>query len=563
MDRLLGKQFGEYTVIRRLADGGTASVFECLRRSDRARFAIKVLAAELRDREGPLARLLQEGRAIQSLRHEHIVRVFDLAQTSDGLGYIVMELIDGQAIDEILDAEGVFEPSRAIFIARQLCDALSAAHARGIYHRDIKPANVMVMEGARHSDFVKILDFGVARLALDDPNRLAQTAQGMTLGTPQYMSPEQAQALKVDARSDVYQLGLLLYEMLVGAPPFDGNNPVKVMRRHLQERPEPLCPRRPEISEALEAVVLRCLEKAPTDRYASAQALAKALDGLVRHTTGLNKVITLIPGSDTTVGNLALPTLGNPADLDRYADNLAEVLMDLWPDGAPTQLVTLYNELDQLAERVSVTRVELASQRAEADRVATELEERLRPLERAIESLAFERAALENDLRTAQASQDEQTAIAHDLDAAYAVIYGQIERHQAQLYGAAAQDSGVDFRALFREDIEARLSQLNGIYRQRIDADARLSKSHETMAQLLPRIRDLKLQLSGLERSRLGVEAQRVSDLGALEFQVRRLEDRTHALERAREHRALALGLAFRQAVNVLIDTRKAPALHG
>ncbi len=210
MESLLETRLGDYLLTRVLASGGMASVFEARHVTTGESVAVKVLARRLRQHQDPVARILQEGRVIRSLLHEHIVRVHDHGLAEDGVGFVVMERLQGVDLSQLLEREGTLEPKRAVFIARQTCSGLSVAHARQVFHRDIKPANIMLCEGQRHRDFVKLLDFGIAKLDNDNPDKLAATGTGVTMGTPVYMSPEQARAARIDARSDIYQLGLVM-----------------------------------------------------------------------------------------------------------------------------------------------------------------------------------------------------------------------------------------------------------------------------------------------------------------------------------------------------------------
>ncbi|MCA9537861.1 MAG: protein kinase [Myxococcales bacterium] len=570
MDTLTDTRLGDYLLTGLIAAGGMAAVYEAQHVRTGGRYAVKVLARNLQNRRDPLARILQEGRVICSLLHEHIVRVFEYGTAEEGIGFIVMELLRGVTLAEELARRGTLEPDRIAFIGRQICAGLDAAHARGVYHRDIKPANIMLVEGQRHRDFVKLLDFGIAKLHADDPAKLAATATGMTLGTPQYMSPEQARADTIDARSDIYQVGLVLYETLVGTPAFSDPNPVTLMGKHLTERPRPIRDRRPDVSIEMERLVLRCLEKSPSARFQNARELQAALDELASTGTtgGMSPVRTRMPPSSTdpeaeTVmgGNLRLPTLGNPADLERYARNLSEVLDQLWPDGVPEALQAIQDELWSLTDDQARVGTDLALARADADALAQELEARLRPLERAIESLANEQSTLESQMTASRSDEARVLARVRALDAEYATIYTEIEQHQAALYGRNARGGLVDFRDLFHEDIAARLDQLEDIFRRRTGEAETLSGIRARMADLLPRLSDIEQQLYALKKSRLSLETERASTLARMEFKVTDLDNQHKDLERAMEHRYLQLGLAFRRAISRLLEDRVSGAL--
>ncbi len=559
MESLLETRLNGYVLARVIASGGMAAVFEGRHEVTGQVVAIKVLSRDLRNKRDPLARILQEGRAICSLLHEHIVRVYDYGTADEGIGFIVMERLQGRTLAEVLDEDGVLEPQRAVFVARQICLGLAAAHARGIYHRDIKPGNIMLVEGQRYRDFVKILDFGIAKLEADDPAKLAATATGMTLGTPQYMSPEQAAAGHIDARSDIYQVGLLMYETLVGEPPFLDRNPVNVMTKHLTEPPRPPSSRRAGVPEGVERVLMRCLEKAPADRYQTAEALRTELDALAARDTGSEALRTVVARRDfkeTLAGNLRLPTLGNPADLERYARNVGEVVDQLWPKGMPEELRVIQGAIWSLTEEQMRLGTDLAIARENADALARSLEDRLRPLERALDALGQEKESYRTELVQADAQEQVHLAQTRELDNEYAEIYARIEQHQATLYGAAGSDGPVDFRDLFREDIATQLDRLEKIFRQRSAESEKLNGLRRHMAEFRPRIADIDVQLAGLMQSRLGMEAERGARLSDLDSKVTDLDNRHRAVERALEHRYLQLGLAFRRAVSVLLEGR-------
>jgi beta-lactam-binding protein with PASTA domain len=263
--------------------------------------AIKVLHPQFAANEAFVERFRREAQAAANLSHPNIVAIYDWGRDQDTY-FIVMELVQGRDLREVLRSEGALDPRRAAALAIHVAAALAAAHERGLVHRDIKPANVLLTpEGS-----VKVTDFGIAR-AWDDTDQLTRT--GAVIGTATYFSPEQAQGLNADARSDIYALGVVLYELLTGVPPFTGESPVSVAYQHVREQAPLPSDLNPNIPESLDAVVMRCLEKDPQRRYPSAIALAADLK---RFLSG--QAPTAIPPSEAqtrlipaTVGGGPLP----------------------------------------------------------------------------------------------------------------------------------------------------------------------------------------------------------------------------------------------------------------
>jgi tRNA A-37 threonylcarbamoyl transferase component Bud32 len=232
--------------------------------------AVKVLFPELAQDEQFVERFRREARAAASLNHHNIVSVYDFGEDEDSW-FIVMEYVKGPTLRDIIRSEGAIEPGRAAGIAAEVAAALAVAHAQGIVHRDVKPANVLL---ADPEGTVKVTDFGIARAANARQNL---TMPGTVLGTATYLSPEQAQGGEVDRRTDIYSLGLVLYEMLVGKPPFTGDTPVAVAYQAVREIPPPPSTHNPRVPAALDAIVMRAIAKDPAGRYPSATEMRSAL----------------------------------------------------------------------------------------------------------------------------------------------------------------------------------------------------------------------------------------------------------------------------------------------
>ncbi|HEY6284130.1 MAG TPA: protein kinase, partial [Ktedonobacteraceae bacterium] len=254
--------------------GGMATIYRARDvRMDRV-VAVKVLR-EVYSTDPKFVRRFQvEAKAASALQHPNIVQVYDYGQT-DGNYYIVMELVEGTDLRRYLRSRGVLDVDRAIIIAHDVALGLGAAHRRDIVHRDVKPQNVLVGRGGS----IKLTDFGIASV-YKDINAERLTTTGMTLGTVQYYAPEQAQGEIVSPAADVYALGIVMYEMVTGHPPFDGDSPVAVAMQHIQDVPTPPSHVNPNLSPALEEIILRCLEKVPEMRFRDGSQLARALESL-------------------------------------------------------------------------------------------------------------------------------------------------------------------------------------------------------------------------------------------------------------------------------------------
>ncbi|NND84359.1 MAG: Stk1 family PASTA domain-containing Ser/Thr kinase [Acidimicrobiia bacterium] len=251
-----------YELISHIARGGMADVWQAQDRALNRRVAVKVLHPQYSNDDSFVRRFRREAQAAANLSHPNIVSIFDWGQ-EDATYFIVMELIEGRSLRDILRSEGPLLPRRATEIASEVAAALAVAHQAGLVHRDVKPGNILITRDGT----VKVTDFGIAR-AWDDSQELTRT--GAVIGTATYFSPEQAQGIGADARSDLYSLGIVLYEMLVGAPPFKGDSPVAVAYQHVSAMPMAPTSVSPDVPAGLEAIVLRSLEKQPERRYQSA-----------------------------------------------------------------------------------------------------------------------------------------------------------------------------------------------------------------------------------------------------------------------------------------------------
>jgi serine/threonine-protein kinase len=273
------RNLGGYRLTRRIASGANGDVWLAHHGVLKRDVALKILRTESRDATS-VARFEREVRATAELTHPNTVRIFDFGTTEDRLWYYAMELLEGETLAALVRREGPLLPSRAVHLAVQACRALAEAHARGIVHRDVKPSNLFVATMGGEGDFVKVLDFGIARFSRDrGAGDRTMTATGHIVGTPAYISPEGALSEDVDVRADVYAMGAVLYFMLTGGPPFDeSEGAVALLLAHASREPErPSARRGDRLDPQLEDVVMRCLRKDPAKRYPNGGALAAAL----------------------------------------------------------------------------------------------------------------------------------------------------------------------------------------------------------------------------------------------------------------------------------------------
>lgn len=312
----IGSIVGNYRVVRLLGSGAMGSVYLAEHPQIGKKVALKVIHAELAENAEMISRFFNEARAVTQIGHPNIVEVIDFGQTPEGDSFIIMELLEGQGLGDRLKEQPMLPVDEAVHVAAQIADGLEASHRRGIIHRDLKPDNVFLVERDGDPRFVKILDFGLAKLTQGGGAISHKTRAGAVLGTPHYMAPEQCEGKPdIDHRVDIYALGCLMYHMLCGQVPFPGEGFGEVLVRHLREPPVVPSKRNPAVPRAVEAIVLHALAKRKEFRFQSMQEMARALRDPERHQRELSGEGPMMTTAEIELARLPTGAGGGQATL--------------------------------------------------------------------------------------------------------------------------------------------------------------------------------------------------------------------------------------------------------
>ena len=307
---MIGRTIGNYVVREKIGQGGMGAVYLAEHPRIGKQVAIKVLLPEFSRDAQVVGRFFNEARAANEIRNEHIIDIIDFGELAeDGASYIIMEWLTGRSLSSVLQEVGRMPTARAIHVTRGIARALSAAHGHGIVHRDLKPDNIFLITRNEDPDFVKVLDFGIAKLMGNQAANEIKTQTGAIIGTPSYMSPEQCRGLAIDQRTDIYALGVIVFEMLTGRLPFQAQGLGELLLQHMTQAPPPLREIDPTIPPMVEAAVLRALAKDPDERYQSCDQLMRAL---IDVQTGAHAVISAsasMPAVSTAAMKAATPTI--------------------------------------------------------------------------------------------------------------------------------------------------------------------------------------------------------------------------------------------------------------
>lgn len=269
VDPMIGKTLGCYKIVEVIGRGGMGMIYKAHDQWMDRTIAIKMLHLHLVHDQQSVQRFGQEAKAAGNVEHPNVIQAYDYGVADTKQPFLVMEYLQGRSLAEIIEAERQIDYERAVNIFIQACEALAAAHAKDVLHRDLKPSNIMLIQTKDQPDFVKIVDFGIAKMMPGSGKEVQLTQTGEVFGSPLYMSPEQFVGRKVDRRSDIYAMGCVMYEALMGKPPIVGEHVLETMYKHMNEKPKKFAEVRPDlkISPKVEAIVMRCLEKDPDQRF--------------------------------------------------------------------------------------------------------------------------------------------------------------------------------------------------------------------------------------------------------------------------------------------------------
>jgi len=330
-----GTMIGEYRVEETLAEGGMGLVYSGVHPVISKRVAIKVISKQFAENPKAVSRFIMEARSVNQIGHHNIVDIFSIGETEDGRTYLIMELLEGLSLHDLLMQAKSLPPGKVLPIYEQLLDTMEVIHRKGFLHRDLKPPNIFVLKRPPHP-FVKILDFGLAKLWSQRTSKVTEV--GMVLGTPEYMSPEQCRGKELDFRTDIYSLGVMLYELTTGEQPFTDPSPFEVLTCHLTHeprRPSDLIP----MSPSLEWVILKAMAKDPSQRFSSAEEMLEHLRLAIPHrltwqsATDFHDVPPMPdPLIPVATGPLVLP----PEELDIFVPEEEDFVRE--DDGRETQV---------------------------------------------------------------------------------------------------------------------------------------------------------------------------------------------------------------------------------
>jgi serine/threonine-protein kinase len=318
-DPFIGRDIlnGQFQILQKIGSGGMGAVYKALQPEMNRMVGVKILHPKLANRKDLVSRFRREARAMSQLTHPNTVKVFMFGELDDGSLYIIMEFLEGKNLNQTVRAEGPFSMERALPILIAVCGALDEAHKAGIIHRDLKPENIFLVQSSVQRDYPKVLDFGLAKVGERQmrPGSVILTQEGMVFGTPEFMSPEQAQGKVLTPGSDTYSLAVILYEVLTGKLPFEAKSAMDYIQLHVTAKPTPLSQRVPgrTFPALLDQIIDRALAKRPEDRFASAADFAAAMLHVLQGATHLPPHLLQVNELPTMPVGFRVPGMTDPS----------------------------------------------------------------------------------------------------------------------------------------------------------------------------------------------------------------------------------------------------------
>jgi serine/threonine-protein kinase len=444
---------GKYRIVELIGQGGIGRVYRARHVHMNLNVAVKILADDASADLDVKERFVREARAADMVRHENITEILDLGETGEGMPYMIMELLQGVGL-EILVGKSPFPMHRAINVMRQICSVLGPTHAMGIIHRDIKPENIFLIEKNGMTDFVKVLDFGVAHLAHEP----GITREGIVLGTPAYIAPELCTGQKPTASSDLYALGCIGFEMLTGKPPFTGKSVFEVMSRQIEEEAPLLSTVIDEVPLELDNIIERLLRKEPSERYLDAYALLRDLDTFMppvrkpRDPALRLSTPGFVPG---TILEPAAPTL-SPDMLQSWCDFVERAKAKATPEDRRViyEMDELTGQLESIFDMMQSVLAMMSATQDKSRRTG-------RHIRAAIDRLA-NTASLQRAFALSTESRKSVSPELEEIDRKIGELRLQLESVTAEATGQLAdQQARMDALESDRESVEAKLCELS------------------------------------------------------------------------------------------------------
>src|SRR4051812_6742258 len=348
----VGQTIGNYNITAKLGEGGMGVVYLAEHPVIGRKVALKAIHPELSRNPEVVSRFITEAKSVNQVGNEHIVEIYDFGNTSDGEFYFIMEFLQGESLADKLKRERFFPAARALQVAAQVADALAASHSHGIIHRDLKPENIFLISRGSQVDFVKVLDFGLAKLTQGEEKVTHKTRTGSVMGTPYYMAPEQCEGkATIDHRADLYSLGVILFEMLTGRVPFGGEGYGEIIVKHITVPPPSARSLNPQLTAAHEAILQRSLAKSRDDRFASMVEFRTAMLDPVRYLASAPALPSRATSAVTAVEKQgAVPTAAD----DEVSGQVVFGAPDAAPEPAGPQPSTFGHGIGQVVDEPPV-----------------------------------------------------------------------------------------------------------------------------------------------------------------------------------------------------------------